>query len=83
MTPSQIDRAVEALAPYLVDGWIAQDEDGDSHFFESEPWAEPLLWESADDEISLTLPKFGQWEDSLRRIQGGKVVPSTTSGGEE
>ncbi len=88
---SEYDKAVEALAPYLPDGWVAQDEDGSTDWYEIRPDPEfnAEMWCVAirgDEHASLNLPKYeGEYRTSLRRIESGRVVapsPALNEGGE-
>lgn len=91
MTP--YDTAIHALAPYLPDGWVAQDGyDGIVNLFKMKPGMDEWCWSCVDSENEfllspLNIPACPDWRTSLRRIQGGKVVEAdpteeTKGGGE-
>ncbi len=79
---SDYDKAIEALAPYLPDGFVAQDEDGEICLFkEGEPHIhEKTVWIGGFAECIPLNVRCPDWRTSLRRIQGGRVVPQGESG---
>ncbi len=79
---SEYDKAVEALAPYLPDGWYAQDEDGSLRTYSDKPrminggWLDRAF--GGTDAIGtahLSVPTCPDWRTSLREIRAGRVVP--------
>ncbi len=89
---SEYDKAVEALAPYLPDGWVAQDEDGEFAWFSHKPTNEDRdHWGIEGYEYNVhkydrcremfsRLPRFPDWRISLREIRAGRVVPQGEGG---
>lgn len=75
------DAAVEAIAPYLPDGWVAQDEDGRTDSYNIRP---TIVLGSVDGQwccpgggfstLNPRLPKAKYWNQSLRHIAAGRVV---------
>ncbi len=84
---SEYDKAIHDLAKYLPDGWVAQLADGETFIFPgSEYDATPTLsvdegipfWlsnGSEDEIVGLKIPAHPEYQNSLRRIQAGRVVP--------
>jgi hypothetical protein len=71
------DRAVAALAPYLPDGWVAQDEDGEVYWFSERPKVSNVCWAFGGPTIRRFAPitcRHSDWKASLRRISAGRVV---------
>ncbi len=77
---SDYDRAVEAIAPYLPDGWVAQDKDCTlTTLFKLKPGMNEWSWTCVDSEFEFSLdpmniPAATDWRTSLREIRGGAVV---------
>lgn len=77
----EYDKAVAALAPYLPDGWIAQDRIGRVDLYHEPPiirskdhtfWA-PKVGRKIET-LGLRVPPCPDWRSSLRRIEKGRVV---------
>ncbi len=79
------DEAVAAIATYLPDGWVAQDESGRIFRFDAEPTIneEHEFWLDDHESISLHLnfPRCLNWRTSLRRIESGRVIPAHPEAG--
>ncbi len=80
---TEYDKAVEALAPYLPDGWVAQDSDGDTLWFLQEPergyHGDDTMWFTKfrggeAERLWSGLATSPDWRTSLRRIESGRVV---------
>lgn len=75
---SDYDKAIHALAPYLPDGWVAQDEDGYMSHNSVTPspcqhgggdWKTPARVNAVSYRLScLRIPRCPDWRSSLRRI---------------
>ncbi len=85
---SPYDKAVEALAPYLPDGFVAQDKDDSTAlgWFEDEPdsslyegWMPTELGGYSEIDAK-NLPRCPDWRTSLREIRAGRVVPQGEGG---
>ncbi len=80
-TRTEYDKAVEALAPYLPDGFIAQDPNGETSWFENKPSHNTYYWldeegstEDPQELTGLRIPKAVDAWESVRPIKSGKVV---------
>ncbi len=84
-TRTEYDKAVDALAPYLPDGWVAQSR-GKSPvliLFKEKPTIKDFngdsWWTGKCKDVfpdsALVLPTCPDWRTSLRQIKSGKVVP--------
>jgi len=84
---SEYDKAVEALAPYLPDGWVAQDADGRFDHYKEKPYFDvgspywrPKMGRKAES-TCLALPTHEtHWLDSLRCITRTHDGVSVTKG---
>lgn len=75
---SDYDKAIQALAPYLPEGWVAQDEDGYMSHDSVMPspcqhgggdWKTPPRVNAVSYRLScLRIPRCDDWRKSLRRI---------------
>ncbi len=85
-TRTEYDKAVEALAPYLPDGWVVQSRvDGALMHFKSKPeikthngdswWTGKCVIVFEPKQCLLTIPAYEDWTKSLRHVVSGKVVP--------
>ncbi len=88
-TRTEYDKAVEALAPYLPDGWVCQDPNGSTERHPLPPYIKnDGMWLcSAHEDLgesncgafeltdTMTIPRCEDWRTSLRQIKSGKVVP--------
>ena len=86
---SDYDKAVEALAPYLPDGWVAQTRTGGFIWTNEKPEIEKDYWmmgsptrHSFEPFGLMQIPRCPDWRASLRRIQSGRVLPHDGEGGE-
>ncbi len=87
---SEYDKAVEALAPYLPDGWVVQVKSGASCHFLNRPTCKPYYdggmgtWICgggvSPTDIRLRIPVCEDWETSSREIRAGRVVPQGEGG---
>lgn len=89
LTGSDYDRAVEALAPYLPDGWVAQDAGTGPLSVRSALiwyWAKPRIegeqWVTGAEfhRANLNVPRLEDWKSSLRRVVAGRVVDNRGEG---
>ncbi len=76
---SEYDKAVEELAPYLPDGWVAQDMNVPTYWFEEIPETYHGAWERGESlrphgNLDPVVFPATDWRASLRRIENGSVV---------
>ncbi len=80
---SDYDKAVEALAPYLPDGFVAQDADGQIVWYADEPergWeGNDSMWftqtQGGETKYFVAVDPIENWRASLHEIRAGRVVP--------
>ncbi len=88
---SDYDKAIEALAPYLEDGWYAQEYDGSIWWHFNKPEVvNRMSFERPKDEWlaegqtelveHIKFPRKDEWRDARFQIKAGRVVPQGEGG---